>query len=229
MDPLNIIKIIAALITVVIALIAGFMELRLNPKFWLNRWFFIFFISTSLGFLIYTIYHLVPLITMNTQIITPLAITAQIFFNFIPVSLVMTVFILEDYKKIAMDFSHLGIMIIIFIIMSFGYFIWSPTLDNIDYIKSIVDTTTPRGWFIFVNILRIALFIYAIVKYAIMTRKVEEDTRKRIYWFFAGITLVIVGLLVNLLGGLFEFILLEILALIAINIGILIITKGFLS
>ena len=100
---------------------------------------------------------------------------------------------------------------------------------GIDYIKNIVDTTTPRGWFIFVNVLRIALFIYAIIKYAIMTRKVEEDTKKRIFWFFTGITLVIVGLIVNLLGGLLEFIILEILALVAINIGILVITKGFLS
>ncbi|GAG84160.1 unnamed protein product, partial [marine sediment metagenome] len=43
MDPiiaLNIIKLIAPLITGIIALIAGFIELRLNSKNWLNRWFF---------------------------------------------------------------------------------------------------------------------------------------------------------------------------------------------
>jgi hypothetical protein len=61
-----------------------------------------------------------------------------------------------------------------------------------------------------------------------MTKKVEKDTKKRILWFFTGIILVIVGLVVNLSGGLLELIILEILALLAINIGILVITKGFL-
>jgi hypothetical protein len=40
MIPLYIIKIVTPLITGVIALIAGVIELRLNPKNWLNRWFF---------------------------------------------------------------------------------------------------------------------------------------------------------------------------------------------
>ncbi|GAG24292.1 unnamed protein product, partial [marine sediment metagenome] len=35
----NLIKTVVASISVVIALIAGFVELRLNPKNWLNRWF----------------------------------------------------------------------------------------------------------------------------------------------------------------------------------------------
>ena len=41
MDPLNItlnlIKIIAPLITAIITLVAGLIQLRLNPKNWLNR------------------------------------------------------------------------------------------------------------------------------------------------------------------------------------------------
>ena len=111
MDPisiaLNIIKLIAPLITGIIALIAGFIELRFNPKNWLNRWFFSFFISASLGYLIYSVYHLV--IFSSTITITSIAaVITQIFFNFIPISLVMTVFVLEKFPKIAMSLRYLG-------------------------------------------------------------------------------------------------------------------------
>ena len=92
MDILNLIKIIAAIITVVFGFIAGYVELRLDPKNWLNRWFALFFISTSLGFLAYTIYHF---ILFNPHIVIPIMISAHILLNFAAISLVMTVFILE--------------------------------------------------------------------------------------------------------------------------------------
>ena len=98
MDIGNLIEVIAALITAILALIVGFRVLSLNPANWLNRWFTIFFISSSLGFLTYTIYHL---ITNNSDIIIPLMVTAHIFFNFSFISLMMTVFILEKFAKIA--------------------------------------------------------------------------------------------------------------------------------
>ncbi|MCK4286869.1 MAG: hypothetical protein KAX18_11730, partial [Candidatus Lokiarchaeota archaeon] len=66
----NLIKTIVASISVVIALIAGFIELRLNPKNWLNRWFALFFISTALAFFIYAFYHLI----YNTDFYTTQAI-----------------------------------------------------------------------------------------------------------------------------------------------------------
>ena len=48
---LNLIKTIVASISVIIALIAGFIELRLNPDSWLNRWFALFFYLGSDGIL----------------------------------------------------------------------------------------------------------------------------------------------------------------------------------
>ena len=59
MDPFNIIKIIMAIITVIIAFTVGFHVIHLNPKDLLNIWFTISFIISSLGFLLYTIYHLI--------------------------------------------------------------------------------------------------------------------------------------------------------------------------
>lgn len=225
MDLLNILKIIAATITVIIAITVGIIELRLNPNNMLNRWFFLFFISAALGFLVYTTYHF---ILFNSDLVIPIMVTAHILFNFIPISLVMTVFIIEKYEKIAMSFRYLGIMMILFGIMSFGYFIWVPTLDMTDYSNGIVNTTTRDEWFIFVNLIRILLFAFVVYKYAKITRSIEEDTKKRIQWFFVGIIVAIIGLFINLVGGMLKWIPMEIIALIAVDIGIVLVFKGFL-
>ena len=224
MDVINIVKVITAVITIIITFSAGFIELRLNSKNWLNRWFALFFFSGSLGFLAYTIYHLITCSGCELIVIS-IMIPAQIFFNFIPISLVMTVFILE-YPKVAMSLKYLGTMIALFILISFGYFIWVPTLDPISYDHGIVNTETPLGWFIFVNVIRIGLAIYVVYKYALITRKTEGETKKRIQWFFVGIITVIVGLFINLVGGYFN-IFFEIVALILFTIGAILIVKGF--
>ena len=224
---LNVLKIVAAVITVIIAISVGIIELRLNPENMLNRWFFLFFMSGSLGFLAYTTYHL---ILFNSDLVIPIMVTAHLFFNFIPVSLVMTVFIIEKYKKIAMSFRYLGTMMIIFILMSFGYFIppFKPSLSMNKYSDGIVDTTTPLGWFLFVNVIRIALSAFVVYKYAKITRTIGEETKKRVQWCFSGILLVIIALFINLVGGWLRWIPLEIIALFTINIGSLLVLKGFL-
>lgn len=225
MDVFNIIKIITAIITVVIAFIVGFRVLALNPRELLNIWFTLFFISSSTGFLLYTIYHL---ILNNSQIIIPIMVTAHIFFNFIFISLVMTVFVLEKYKKIAMSLKYFGSMVVLFFIMSFGYFIWIPELNMARYAKGIVDTDTPTEWHIFITIVRILIAIYVVYKYALMTRKIEEETKKRVQWFFLGIIFAIIGLFINLIGGFFRSIIIEIFALIVIDLGTVALLKGFL-
>lgn len=229
MDPiiiaLNIIKLILPLITGIIALIAGFIELRLNSKNWLNRWFFSFFISASLGYLIYSVYHIIifsPAITSIAVVIT------QIFFNFIPISLVMTVFVLEKFPKKAMSPKYLGTMLVIFILMSFGYFWWTPTVDPDYYTQRIINTTTPLPWFVFVNFVRMVLFGYALFKYAMITKKTDGEAKQRMRWFFIGIVIIIIGLLFNLFGGILNIVLIEILALILFNLGAIIIVKGFI-
>lgn len=224
MEISNIIKIITAIISIIIAFIAGIHVFRLNPDNWLNRWFTLFFLSSSLGFLLYTIYHL---ILNNPGIIIPLMVTAQIFFNFLPMCLVMTVFILEKYTKVAMSLKYLGTMLAIFLLMSIGYFIWIPTLNWERYALGIVDTQTEFAWQLFVNLLRIILFIYVVYKYANITRKIDVETKKNVQWFFAGVSIAIVGLLFNLIGGFLNEIFYEILALIIIDLGYIAILIGF--
>lgn len=216
-------------ITVIITFIGGSIELRLNPKNWLNRWFALFFYSASFGFLLYLIYHLIFCSGCESLIIS-IRIPAQLFFNFIPISLVMTVFMLEKSQKVAMSKKYLGTMMIIFILMSFGFFIWRPSLNLSLYEQSMVDTSTTGAaliWFSLVNLLRISLAIYVISKYAMMTKKVEGGTKKRLQWFFVGIIIVVIGLALNLIGGISEEMLTESLALILFNLGGILIIKGF--
>ena len=225
MDILNILKIIATIITAVIALTIGLRVLSLNKSDLLNRWFALYFISSSLGFIIYAIYHL---ILNNTEVIIPLMITAQIFFNFNSISLVMTLFVLEKYTKIAMSMRYLGIMLIVFFVMSIGYFIFTPSLDMEYYAGGIVDTNTPHGLFIFVNTIRLILATFAVYKYIIITRKIEGENKNRIKWFSSGVIIFILGLVINLTGGLLSIIVIEILALIIFDIGAIFVLKGFL-
>jgi len=225
LDPLNILKIITTIITAVIALIIGLRILFLTKSDLLNRWFALYFISSSLGFIIYTIYHL---ILNNPDFIIPLMITAHIFFNFNSISLMMTLFVLEKYTQIAMSMKYLGTMLILFFVMSIGYFIFPPYLDMGDYALGIVNTHTPPGLLIFVNTIRILLAIYAAYKYIVINRKIEGETKNRIKWFSLGVMLFIFGLFINLVGGMLALIVMELLALIIFDIGALLVLKGFL-
>ena len=225
MDFLNILKIITTIITAIIALIIGLRVLFLNKNDLLNRWFAIFFLSSSSSFIFYAIYHL---ILNNPNIIIPLMITAQVFFNFNLISLTMTVFVLEKHTKIAMSMKYLGTMLIIFFVMNIGYFIFPPHLDMVYYALGIIDTHTDPGLFIFVNAFRILLAIYATYRYILINRNIEGETKNRIKWFSLGVILIILGILINLLGGLFSLIVIEIFALVIIDVGAVIILKGFL-
>lgn len=232
MDLLTLIKIIAASVSVIIALVAGFIELRLNPESWLNRWFALFFITTATAFSLYTLYHSLPLgnFIQDQLTIIPIMIVAQLFFNLIPLCLLMTVFVLEKYQKIAMNIAHLGTIAILFVIMSIGYVIptLTPHLDEEAHAIGQINTKTPSALLYFVNIARIVLALYVVIKYAMVSRKVEGETKKRVQWFFGGVLIIIIGLLFNLLGGTLHVALIEIIALILLDFGFFAIVKGFL-
>ncbi len=223
----DIFEIIIVAITIIITLSGGIIELRLNPTNWLNRWFALFFFSASLGFLAYSIYHLITCSGCE-PVITSIAILAQFFFNFISIALVMTVFTLEKTQKEALSAKYLGTLIVFYLIMSLGYFIWYPTPDPVLYLDQVVDTTTPHPWFDFVNLFRIGIVIYALFKYAMIIRRTEGKAKIRIEWFFAGISIVVIGLIINYIGGypISDIYQIETFALISFNLGGILILKG---
>ena len=225
MDVVILIKVIFAIVTTIIISSVGIRVLSINRANQLNRWFFLFSISSSLGFLLYTIYHF---ITNNASIVIPIMVTAHISFNFTVVALLMTVFILDKFSKVAMTPRYLLLIFALFFLMSFGYFIWTPTLNMESYALGIVDTITPIGWHIFLNLIRMLISIYVVYKYIIMTRTIEKETRKKIQWFSVGVIIMVVGLFINVLGGFLSSSTLEIIAIITFTLGSLTIFKGFL-
>ncbi len=226
MDIFNVLKITTAIITVVFAVIAGAIELWKNPKYWLNRFFALFFVSMALGFFMYSLYHL---ILNNALIVIPMMVSAQILYNFAVTIILMTVFILDKGEKIAMTRKYLGITFLIFVITIFGYFIWVPTLNMERYDDGIVDTETPLGWYIFVTIARLVLFGYVLFRYYKISKLTEGTSKIRVIWFLRGSSVALVGIILNMLGGVLSSLPLEIIGLIFIDIGIIGIVKGLLT
>lgn len=225
MDIIILIKVIFAIVITIIILSVGIRVLSINRANWLNRWFFLFCIFSSIGFLLYTIYHL---ITFNEFLVIPIMITAQILFNFTVVALLMTVFILDKFSKVAMSPRYVGSILVLLFLMSFGYFIWTPTLNMDSYVMGIVDTITPIGWLIFVNLVRMMISIYVVFKYIKMSRKAEKDTINRVQWFSIGVIIIVFGLFLNVIGGFLGSSVFEIIAIILFAVGGLAIFKGFL-
>lgn len=140
----------------------------------------------------------------------------------------MTVFALEQYSQIAMSIKYFGTVIGVFFVMSIGYFLFPPYLDMGDYALGIVNTHTPPGLFIFVNAIRLFSAIFAALRYIIINKKIEGETKKRVKWFILGVIVLIMGICINLLGGLLSLIAVEVLALIIVDVGAILILKGFL-
>lgn len=225
MEIQNFLKVITAFITVIFAFVAGYIELKKNPKYWLNRWFATFFVSLSFGFLFYTIYHLM---TADPTLIIPFMITAQMLYNFAIISLLMTVFILEYSEKIAMSKKYLSIALILWVLSFFGYFIWVPTINMENYAQGVVDTETPAFWAIYVNIWRVAIAAFVLYKFAKIAMNTEGKSKQRVLWFLWGSVVVVIAMFLNTIGGLLSSLWIEIFSLIGFDIGIVMIVKGFL-
>ena len=144
----------------------------------------------------------------------------------------MTLVVLEKHRKVSMSLKYLGTMLIVFFVMNIGYFVFPPHLEMSDYALGIVNTHTDQALQIFVNAIRLLFATYATIRYNIITRKIEGETKNRtknrMKWFSFGLIIMILGLTTNLAGGLFSSILLEILALVIIDIGAFLVLKGFL-
>ncbi len=226
-NPLNVLKIVTTIITCALALVAGFIEIRKNPKYWLNRWFALYFSAISIGFLVYSIYHLI-IVESLIPLVIPLMITAQILYHVGMVSLLMTTFILDYSEKVAMDKKYLLIILALLIISSFGYFVWYPELNMENFAKGVVDTETPLFWYLFVSLFRVSISAYVLYKFSRILQKLDGMERKRILWFFIGSAINIGGILINMIGGIVSLLILEILGLATFNIGTFFIVRGFL-
>lgn len=201
LDPLTSVKIISSIALVVVAVNMAIKLIKRNPRYWLHRFFAIFFIANSAGFLCYIVYHF---ISDNESLTIGLIITTQILFNISFANLLMTWFIMRSSEKVAMKPQYLISLLGLLGITCIGYFIWIPSVDPAAYAVGIVHSVIPIGWSIFTNMYRIGMLLLVILSYFKWARKAEEDIKRKMMLFIIGMTCVLVGILCIFLAGVAE-------------------------
>lgn len=225
MALLNTLKISFAVAACIFALLAGIIELRKNPDYWLNRWFALYFISIGFGAVTYTIYH-VP--TLPSHFIIPLMVSSHILFNLGFASLLMTTFILDHSEKLAMTRKYLLTVFGLYVLATFGYFVWVPELNMGAYKQGLVDTETETFWFLIVNLYRVVIVVYVIAKFIQISRKTSGVTQTRMKWFTVGTAFFVSAVFINLVGGILGSPFLEVLGLASFIVSFIVTVKGFL-
>jgi len=197
-DPLNTIKIILSFASLFGTIICGVIELKKNPKYWLNRFFALTYLFLGLGLIFYTVYHI---ILDNAFVIIPLNITANVCFNLGLGNLIMAVFVLNYSEKKALAPKYLIIAFGINICLLLGYLFWPPTLNEENYAKGIVDTETPAFFFLILSIYRILIVVYVIYKFNVISKKLEGIIKRRVKKVSIGTMIITIGLLINIFSG----------------------------
>ncbi|MHA1647076.1 MAG: hypothetical protein ACTSVU_07895 [Promethearchaeota archaeon] len=198
MEIYGVSKIVTGILTCIIGISVGVLEFKRNSKYWLNRFYGFFFIFSAIGFFIYALYHF---IFSNAQGVLFWMVTAQIIFNFSLLGLLFSEFVIEFGEKQAAQLKLLIPALIFFISSIFGYFIWKPTLNMEVYGDELVDTHTPVGWLIWVTFYRLAIMIYVLGKYWLLSRRSEGIFKNQLQRLTFGLLFVIFATALTLFGS----------------------------
>ncbi len=227
MDSLNIAKITASIISIIVAVLCGIVEVRKNPDYWLNRFFALTYLFCAIGLTFYTSYHI---IFSNILVIIPLNILGNVFFNIGLSCVIMVIFILEYSEKRVMNAKYLGIAFGIGCLPLIGYIFWPPTINEASYAIGIIDTNTPGAFFMTLTLIRVAIIIFTIFKFNTIAKRAEGLAKKQTRYFMMGTFLIVFGLILNIFSGSIELIgtYLEIVGISVFVVGFLVSVRGFL-
>ena len=226
MDIINILKIVGASSTLIVAAFCGIIELRKNPKSWINRFFAVFYFALALGFFLYTIYHF---IFNNVILVIPIMITGHIFFNFGFACLLVSALMISTSQRTVLNKKYLVPVFVLYIVSFIGYFIWIPELNLEDYAEGIVNTSTPPYWFIFVNLYRVLILIFVIIRFSQLASRATGVFRKQLLFFTIGTISILIALFVNAFGGQIPSLelFLEVSMFVFMDAGMIISLRGF--
>ena len=211
-----------------VAAICGYIELKKNPKSWINRFFALFYLFLALGFFLYTIYHF---IFNYSAIVIPIMVTGHLSFNLGFASLLLSSLMISTSQRTVLRKNYLIPVGMLYLVSIIGYFIWVPTLNLEHYADGIVDTDTPTFWFIFVNLYRVLILLFVIIRFAILRSRATGTLSKQMLHFIIGTTFILIGLFLNVFGGKAPAtlgLLLEVSLFLAMDVGMIISLKGFL-
>ncbi len=200
LDPLTLLKIISSIALVIVAFTVAITLIKRNPRYWLHRFFALFFIANSVGFLFYIVYHFATDVSLAVGLI----IVTQLLFNVAFTCLLMTWIIMRSSEKVAMKRPYLAAVLGLLAFTCIGYFIWVPTVDPVDFALGVVHSVIPIGWNIFTNAYRIGLLVLVISSYVKWSKKADEDMKRKMKLFVIGMSSVLVGLLCIFLAGFAE-------------------------
>ncbi len=201
LDPLTVVKIISSIALVIVAVSVAITLIKRNPRYWLHRFFALFFIANSVGFLFYIVYHFV---TDNISFAIGLIIATQLLFNVSFACLLMMWLIMRSSEKVAMKRAYLAAVLALLAFTCIGYFIWVPTVDPVEYALGVVHSVIPMGWNIFTNAYRIGMLALVISSYVKWSKKAEEAMKRKMHLFVTGMTAVLIGILCIFLAGFAE-------------------------
>lgn len=226
MDIINILKIVGASTTLIVAAFCGIIELRKNPKSWINRSFAMFYIALASGFFLYTIYHF---IFNHDTLVIPIMITGHIFFNLGFVGILISALMISTSQRTVLSIRFLLPIAILYIISFIGYFIWIPTLNMEDYAQGIVNTKTETFWFLFVNLYRVLILIFVIIRFSLLASRATGVFKKQLRFFTVGTFFILIALFVNAFGGQIPSLelFLEVSMFVFMDAGMIISLRGF--
>jgi hypothetical protein len=195
MDPINYVKIVSSFITLVICTIIGIIEIKKNPKNWLNRFFAAFFIFNALGLVTYTIYHF---IFNDADLVINIVIITQILWNIGFCSFIMVVPLIKYSEKVAINGKTPKIVFVIIIVLSIGFVLYPPYISDMpEYLINhhVHTEIQPVWWKIIVHSYRIVILLYVLLEFYVIARNSQGEFRNQLKKFSLGIILLILGLI----------------------------------
>ncbi len=220
MDVINILKSVGAVITLVIGLFCGIVELKKDSKSSLHRFLSGFYISCATGFLLYSLYHL---IITNSAIVIPIMISSLLFIDFGIFCLVFAVLLIGYKEETVMTKWNLFFGLLIYLLVVSSYLIWTPTLNMEEYSNGFVDTDVPVIPNAIMSFYRMIAILFVIIRLIIIRRIVKNEKKKRIGQFILGNVFFFLGSMLFFIRGAW----LEIFGLIVINVGVYLTFRSF--
>lgn len=198
---------------------------RLNRLHALNQSFALYSLCMGTGFLLYGIYHLS---LNNVKFILGVMVCSHALYNLGFTFLLLTEFIVQ-FLHIKQIPKRIWLLLISFFVISTGfYLIFPPTLDMDAFSQGIVDTDTPLITFLIANGFRIFALTFSTVRFRYLVKRSRNERMRKTFRFFAQGNLVfIVGIVLNLLGGLLKENILEIFGLSLVLLTVYLYNFGF--
>lgn len=183
LDIINILKITLSLIACAFAIFASYIEIKKDPKALLNRYFAGFFILASIGFLFYTLYHII----FDIPTILILYVISNSCLN-IGMACIFMVPMVIKYSSQDPKLKYFALLIFaISIGLILLYTIWPPSVDQASFDAGIIATEMNTMVNLTINLFRIVVLLFVLISFIRLLGKISGIQKSRILHFTIGL------------------------------------------